>query len=101
MEGLMTDFPTAKELERFVYDQTGRVLNLKGRANKLKYQVAMDVLNGLPVDPAFVVGQSRLPFRVVLAVLNFFVNPQPVDRVATFHSPTRREGVNPRSVLHC
>ena len=46
MEGLMTDFPTAKELEKFVYDQTGVVLNLKGRANKLKYQVAMDVLNG-------------------------------------------------------
>ena len=53
MEGLMTDFPTAKELERFVYDQTGRVLNLKGRANKLKYQVAMDVLNGRAVDDSF------------------------------------------------
>lgn len=53
LEGLMTDFPTAKELERFVYDETGIVLNLKGRANKLKYQVAMDVLNGLEVDPVF------------------------------------------------
>jgi hypothetical protein len=58
MEGLMTDFPTAKELERFVYDQTGRVLNLKGRANKLKYQVAMDVLNGKPVDESFVGGDN-------------------------------------------
>jgi hypothetical protein len=58
LDGLMTDFPTAKELERFVYDQTGRVLNLKGRANKLKYQVAMDVLNGLDVDPAFVGGDN-------------------------------------------
>ena len=28
MEGLMTDFPTAKELEKFVYDRTGVVLNL-------------------------------------------------------------------------
>jgi hypothetical protein len=54
LEGLMTDFPTAKELERFVYDQTGIVLNLKGRANKLKYQVAMDVLNSQEVDPAFI-----------------------------------------------
>ena len=54
MEGLMTDFPTAKDLERFVYDQTGVVLNLKGRANKLKYQVAMDALNGRAVDPVFV-----------------------------------------------
>lgn len=54
LEGLMTDFPTAKELERFVFDETGVVLNLKGRANKLKYQVAMDVLNGESVDPAFI-----------------------------------------------
>jgi hypothetical protein len=54
IEGLMTDFPTATELERFVYDQTGIVLNLKGRANKLKYQVAMDVLNGVQVDGKFV-----------------------------------------------
>jgi hypothetical protein len=54
LEGLMTDFPTATELERFVFDQTDVILNLKGRANKLKYQVAMDVLNGEPVDPAFI-----------------------------------------------
>jgi hypothetical protein len=54
LEGLMTDFPTARELERFVFDETGLVLNLKGRANKLKYQVAMDVLNGAEVDPAFI-----------------------------------------------
>jgi hypothetical protein len=54
LEGLMTDFPTAKELERFVYDETGIVLNLKGRANKLKYQIAMDVLNGQQVDAKFV-----------------------------------------------
>ena len=53
LEGLMTDFPTAKELERFVFDETGIVLNLKGRSNKLKYQVAMDVLNGTEVDPAY------------------------------------------------
>ena len=53
MEGLMSDFPTATALERFVYDETGIVLNLKGRANKLKYQVAMDVLNGAEVDAKF------------------------------------------------
>lgn len=58
IEGLMTDFPTAKELERFVYDETGVVLNLKGRANKLKYQVAMDVLNGSQVDPKFIGGDN-------------------------------------------
>lgn len=54
IDGLMTDFPTATELERFVYDQTGIVLNLKGRANKLKYQVAMDVLNGNEIDSKFI-----------------------------------------------
>lgn len=54
IEGLMTDFPTAKDLERFVYDETGIVLNLKGRANKLKYQVAMDVLNGETVEQKYV-----------------------------------------------
>jgi len=53
IDGLMTDFPTAKELERFVYDETGVVLNLKGRANKLKYQIAMDVLNGAAVEDKF------------------------------------------------
>jgi len=58
IDGLMTDFPTAKELERFVFDETGIVLNLKGRANKLKYQVAMDVLNGLEVDTKFIGGDN-------------------------------------------
>ena len=58
IDGLMTDFPTATELERFVYDQTGHVLNLKGRANKLKYQVAMDVLNGIAVDTKFTGGDN-------------------------------------------
>ena len=52
IDGLMTDFPTARELEKFVYDQTGYVLNLKGRSNKFKYQTAMDVLNGAEPDPA-------------------------------------------------
>lgn len=50
IEGLMTDFPTATELERFVYDQTGVVLNLKGRSNKLKYETALSVLNGDDID---------------------------------------------------
>jgi hypothetical protein len=58
LEGLMNDFPTATELERFVYDQTGLALNLKGRSNKLKYQVAMDVLNGLETDPKFISGDN-------------------------------------------
>jgi len=54
LEGLQTDFPTAKELERFVYDQTQIVLNLKGRSNAVKYQIAMDVLNGVEVDAKYI-----------------------------------------------
>jgi hypothetical protein len=53
MEGLMTDFPTATELQQFVYDQTGTVLNLKGRANRIKYQVALDTLNGIAPSEEF------------------------------------------------
>lgn len=58
LDGLMTDFPTATQLERFVFDETGIALNLKGRANKLKYQIAMDVLNGHDVDPKFASGSN-------------------------------------------
>lgn len=46
LEGLKTDFPTATELIRFVYDETGISLNLKGRSNETKYQIALKVLNG-------------------------------------------------------
>jgi len=53
LEGLQTDFPTATELQRFVYDQTQTVLNLKGRSNQVKYQVALAALNGEPVDPRY------------------------------------------------
>ena len=52
MEGLMTDFPTAKELEKFVFDKTGYALELKGRSNKFKYETAMAVLNGEKPDSA-------------------------------------------------
>jgi len=58
IDGLMTDFPTARDLERFVYDETGIVLNLKGRANKLKYQIAMDTLNGVVVEQKYI-GQDN------------------------------------------
>jgi hypothetical protein len=50
LEGLQTDFPTAKELEKFVFDQTGYTLQLKGRSNKFKYETAMAVLNGATPD---------------------------------------------------
>ena len=53
LDGLMNDFPTATELERFVYDQTGIVLNLKGRANKVKYQIGMTALNNGIVEEKY------------------------------------------------
>ena len=58
IEGLMSDFPTATELSKFVYDQTGVVLNLKGRSNNFKYKTALDTLNGI-VPPAAFVGTEN------------------------------------------
>ena len=79
MEGLMTDFPTARELERFVFDETGVVLNLKGRANKLKYQVAMDVLNGQDIDPKFIGGENPYIDRTELVPVEELRDPPPRD----------------------
>ena len=79
IDGLMTDFPTAKELERFVFDETGIVLNLKGRANKLKYQTAMDVLNGLEVDAKFVGGDNPYIDRTELVPVDEMKPVPPKD----------------------
>ena len=80
LEGLMTDFPTARDLERFVYDETGIVLNLKGRANKLKYQVAMDVLNGQDVDPKFIGGDNPYIDRTELVPVEELKPVPPRDK---------------------
>jgi len=80
IDGLMTDFPTAKELERFVFDETGIVLNLKGRANKLKYQVAMDVLNGEEVDPKFVGSDNPYIDRTELVPVEDLKDPPARDK---------------------
>jgi hypothetical protein len=80
MDGLMTDFPTAKELERFVFDETGIVLNLKGRANKLKYQVAMDVLNGQEVDPKFIGADNPYIDRTELVPVEDLKDPPQRDK---------------------
>lgn len=58
LEGLQTDFPTARDLERFVYDRTGYILNLKGLANAVKYQIAMDTLNGIEPDPELITSEN-------------------------------------------
>jgi len=55
IEGLMNDFPTAKELQQFVYTQTnGEVsLNLQGRSNQLKYNLALDALLGKAIPAKY------------------------------------------------
>jgi len=99
MEGLMTDFPTAKELERFVYDQTGIVLNLKGRANKLKYQVAMDVLNGKEVDAIFVGGDNPYIERADMVPVEDLRPTPPRDASLPDHSQIQNQFVS-RLVPH-
>jgi hypothetical protein len=86
MEGLMTDFPTARDLERFVFDETGVVLTLKGRANRVKYQVALDVLNGVDVDPIFVGGENPYMDKSDMV---------PVDPIA--EPPARDATIPPRT----
>lgn len=54
IEGLKTDFPTAKELEQFVFDKTGISLNLRGRSNELKYKIALETLCGKEPDLKYV-----------------------------------------------
>jgi len=51
LDGLKNDFPTATELVKFVYDETGVSLNLKGRSNDFKYSIALAVLNGEDIPP--------------------------------------------------
>jgi hypothetical protein len=87
-DGLMTDFPTATELQRFVYDQTGLVLSLKGRSNKFKYQVAMDVLNGEQVDPGFVGAENPYVDRADMV---------PVEPIK--EPPARDASLPPRSSM--
>jgi hypothetical protein len=90
VEGLMTDFPTATELERFVYDQTGVVLNLKGRANKLKYDVALQVLNGEDVDNKYLGGSNPYVEKADLVPVDE-IKPAPKNDIAI---PPRSEVQN-------
>jgi hypothetical protein len=95
IEGLKTDFPTAKDLERFVYDQTKVVLNLKGRSNDVKYQVAMNVLNGESVDEKYLGAENPyidradlIPEEPLKPVPDRASGLPPVTQIAnTFYSP--------------
>jgi hypothetical protein len=58
LEGLKDDFPTALELEKFVFDETRVSLKLKGLAPAKKYEIALAVLNGQDVDLRYVTGAN-------------------------------------------
>ena len=58
LQGLKEDFPTAPELEKFVFNTTGITLALAGRKNNLKYEIALKVLNGETVDDKYISNKS-------------------------------------------
>jgi hypothetical protein len=99
LEGLMTDFPTAKELERFVYDQTGVILNLKGRANKLKYDTALTVLNGGTVHESLLATDNPYIDKAEMVPVNPLKDPPARD--ATLPDPgTLQNSFHSRVVPH-
>ena len=113
LEGLQTDFPTARELERFVYDQTGIVLNLKGRSNAVKYQVALDALNTQEVEDKFLGAENPyidradlVPEEPLKPVPDRAESLPPLTQVVnTFYSPMiphpDRESRSRKQQVHC
>lgn len=45
LEGLQQDFDSTRELEQFVYEETGRPLALKGKSAEVKYAAALAALD--------------------------------------------------------
>ena len=95
LEGLMTDFPTARDLERFLFDKTGAALDLKGRSNKYKYQVALDILNGAPIPDVLLATENPYLEKTDLIPIDPMktIPPRPDDvhgayLVTQFHSRT-------------
>ena len=58
LAGLRADFPTALELEKFVFDETHVSLKLKGIDPEKKYEIAMAVLRGDDIDPRYITGTN-------------------------------------------
>ena len=58
LEGLKEDFPTALELEKFVFDETRVSLKLKGLAPAKKYEIALAVLRNEDIDPRYITGSN-------------------------------------------
>lgn len=58
LAGLKSDFPTAKELEQFVFDETGVSLKLKGIDPEKKYEIALAVLHNEDIDPRYLTNSN-------------------------------------------
>jgi len=58
IDGLKEDFPTARELEQFVFDETQVSLKLKGIDPAKKYEIAYAVLTGKDVDIKYITGAN-------------------------------------------
>lgn len=58
LAGLKMDFPTSRDLEQFVFDETGVSLKLKGIDPEKKYEIALAVLRGEEVDLRYITGAN-------------------------------------------
>jgi hypothetical protein len=58
LAGLRADFPTARELEQFVFDERAISLKLRGIDPEKKYEVALAVLNNEEVDLRYISGAN-------------------------------------------
>lgn len=56
--GLKADFPSAKELEQFVFDETSVSLKLKGIDPEKKYELALAVLKNEAIDTKYISGAN-------------------------------------------
>lgn len=61
-EGLQQDFASTRELEQFVYEETGRALSLKGKSAVVKYAAALAALEGRLEDIPAGILTDRNPF---------------------------------------
>lgn len=77
IDGLKTDFPTATELQKFVFDTTGISLNLKGRKNDVKYSVALAALTGNPVPSEFLTDNNPYVDKNDLVPVDEIGSPPP------------------------
>lgn len=58
LAGIKEDFPTARDLEQFVFDETQVSLKLRGIDPEKKYEIALAVLNNEEVDPRYITGAN-------------------------------------------